>query len=685
MGERSTDLLPRIGWGALVAAAALVPIAYTRALADPFSLPKATLWWIAAILAVVGVASEVVSVRSWPVPRLRIALPLAVLVAWTLLATLLSPQPIVSALGQYGRYDGLASLVSGVVVVLAMVAFIGREPQRLASIAWAVVAGAAVSLVVVVVQGLGWAWNGWQTAEQGANAIVGLAGNSNFSGAVLALAVPFALGLRAHDQRPWVGHALLAGAVALAGGVLWSATRGGLLALLAGVAAFGALSPRLLPKAVWIVAAVGLAAGLGAVGVASLSDASGSASVGTEAVMAQSSLRQRQNIWAGAAKMVQESPVVGVGPDAFALRFPEVRSSRVGGRGLIQADEAHDIYLDRAATSGLPAVAAYLWTVGTVVVVAWRRRRSVPPGQQWILGAFGGALAGYLVQGIFSIDMVPLAFLAWTAVGGVVVVTDPAVAAERDGAARPRTPVPGWAVAGLAVGALLAIGLALRPVLADRQARAGQLAEADEPLEAYGRFASASSWLGHEPRYHQRQATSLVAAAAAEGTDPQLRQTLLDEALIAYDHALDQAPGDVLLRQAQAETHVLAAEAASDTDVSIDHLDRAIRTYRDLVRSVQAPEDLRIGYGRALEARAGLRSGAAAAQDRELAARQYEAARSYLATRADGALGLARLAVDEGRLVEARTLLVDARREAAGDDRFDAAIEELDRRIQAGS
>ncbi|MGN6696160.1 MAG: O-antigen ligase family protein [Aquihabitans sp.] len=356
MGERSTDLLPRIGWGALVAAAALVPIAYTRALADPFSLPKATLWWIAAILAVVGIASEAISTRSWPVPRVRVALPLTLLVGWTLLATILSPQPLVSALGQYGRYDGLASLVSGIVVAIALVVFVGREPQRLASIAWAIVAGAAVSLVVVVVQALGWAWNGWQSAEQGSNAIVGLAGNSNFSGAVLALAVPFALGLRAHDERRWVGHVLLAGSVALAVGVLWSATRGGLLALLAGVAVFGALSPRLLPKVVRIVALAALAVGLAIVSVASLSDPSGSAPFGSDALLAQSSLRQRQNIWAGAATMVRDSPVVGVGPDAFALRFPEVRSSRVGGRGLIQADEAHDVYLDRAAPAGLPAV-----------------------------------------------------------------------------------------------------------------------------------------------------------------------------------------------------------------------------------------------------------------------------------------------------------------------------------------
>src|SRR6478609_8174518 len=150
MGERLTTLLPRVGWAAVVAAAALVPIAYTQALADPFSLPKATVWWIAAILALAGVAAEACSLRAWPIPRLRASIPLAVLVGWTVLATVLSPQPLVSLLGQYGRYDGLASLLCGAVIALAMVVFAGRDPERLASMAWAVLVGGAISLLVVL-------------------------------------------------------------------------------------------------------------------------------------------------------------------------------------------------------------------------------------------------------------------------------------------------------------------------------------------------------------------------------------------------------------------------------------------------------------------------------------------------------------------------------------------------------
>ncbi|HWJ62270.1 MAG TPA: O-antigen ligase family protein [Acidimicrobiales bacterium] len=688
MGERLTTLLPRLGWGAVVAAAALVPVAYTRALADPFSLPKATVWWIAAILAAAGLAADAASRRSWPVPRLRAALPLGILVGWTVLATALSPQPLVSLLGQYGRYDGLASLLCGAVLALAMVAFAGREPARLVAVAWAVLAGGAVSLVVVVGQGLGWAWTGWGGPERAPDLIVGLVGNGNFSGALLALVVPFALGLRSHVPQPGVRIGLLAGAVALAGGVVWTGTRGGVLALLAGVAAFGALTPELLPKVLRIGVTAALVVGFAAIGVSSVSDVlADAAPQRLEAQLVPSSLRQRQNIWTGAGAMIRESPIVGVGPDAFALRFPEVRSSRADGLFLIDADEAHNVYLDRGATAGLPALAAYLWLVGTVAVTAWRRRRSVVPEHRWLLAAFGGAFAGYLVQGVFSIDMVPLAVLSWLALGGLLVLTDPAVEARRTGeepepAARP---VPVGALVGLFAAVAVALVLAVRPVLADRHARAGQLAEAaDEPLEAYGEFATASSWLDHEPRYHQRQAAALVAAAVADDADPGLRTTLLDEAIIGYDHALDRAPGDVPLRQAQAQVHVLAAEAAADTDVAAAHLDEAIGAYRDLMASVRATDGLHLALGRAYEARAGLESGDGSDRDLALAAEQYQLARAYRPDRVEAALALARLAVDEGELDEARQVLVDAHEET-GDERLDAAIDAVDRRIGSGS
>jgi O-antigen ligase len=685
MGARLTLLLPRLGFGALVAGALLVPIASTSALADASVLPKAVVSWVTVLIAVLGVVVESWSWRRWPVGRLRILAPLGVLVGWTALATVASPQPLVSFVGGYGRYDGLVGLLTGAGAALALVAYTARAPERLARIPVAVLAGGAIGLAVVVVQALGWPGTGWAAPWSEADGIIGLAGNPNFSGALLALAVPFALGLRAHTTGRGPRAALAVAAVALAGGVVVTGTRGGLLALAAGVTAFAWLVPDLVSKVIRWGASAALVVALGAVAASSVSDVLPVGGPdGLPGVLDTGGLGQRENIWAGSARIVGANPVVGVGPDALALEFPYERSSRTQGRGLIDADEAHDVYLDRAATAGLPALASYVWLIGTVAVVAWRGRRRVAAEHRWMLGAFGGAFAGYLLQGAVSIDVVPLAFVSWLAIGGLVSLTDPAAApaAPAEGEARP---VPAALLAVLLGAALVGSAVAVRPVIADRHARIGMTdAAAGRSLQAYGQFAQASGWLGHEPSYHQQQATALVAEAGAPATDPELRRMLLDEALIAVDHALDRAPGRVPILLTQADVHLLAAEAAPSTEEADAHVAAALATLRRLDREVRADDALHLRLGRALEVRSRLGSGAAAARDRAAAERHFEQARGYVPDSLPALEGLARIALEEGRLRDAQRHLAEARRLAPDDEDLDAAADEVDRRIRDG-
>lgn len=688
MGDRLARALPRVGWGAVVASAFLIPVAWTGAVADAFSLPKAAIWWIATALALAGVATDAIARRAWPFPKVRVAIPLGVLVGWTALATLLSDRPLTSWMGQYGRYDGFLELLCGAATMLAIVSFAGRDPRRLASLAWAFVAAAGISMLAVVVEGLGWDVGGWPVADGSDVGIVGLAGNANFSGALLALAVPVVLALRSQAGRPWQRAAGVGAAVALAGGVVWTETRGGILALVAGVAAMGALAPELLPRVVRFGAVVALVAGFVLVGASSLSDPRpGPRPSGVERLLVRSSLGERQNVWAGATAMVRSSPLVGVGPDAFGGRFAYERPSRPGNRALIVADEAHDVFLDRAATAGLPALAAYLWMVGAVAVVAWRGRGTAEPEHRWLLAAFGGACAGYLAQGAFSIDVVPLAWVAWASVGAIVALADPAVLARRGAAESEPTArsVPAPALAGVVVVLLTVVALAVRPLIADRHARLAASASSEgRPLDAYVEWRRAASWLGHEPGYVARQGDALV-TAAADTDDAALRRTLLDEALVAYDQALDRAPGDAAVRGAQAQAHLLAADAAADPSVASEHLAAALAIDRSLMRASRADDALHLDLGRALEARAGLADGGAtASRDRDLAAEQYRAALRYVPDRLAALEGLARLAIDEDRLRDARRYLVLATREERAGDRIDAAIEELDRRIEAG-
>lgn len=688
MGERLTVLLPRVGYGALVAAAFLVPIASVPAIADSFSLPKAVVLWVAAALALAGAAVQAISSRAGWVRRLRLVAPLGLLVGWTALAAALSPQPIVSLLGSYGRYDGLATVLAGAATAVAIVVFTAKRPDRLVPLVVALVASALVGTAVVAVQALGLAWTDWSVPGLGTLDVVGLGGNPNFSGALLALAVPFAWGLRSHLSERGARLGLAATAAALVVGTALTGTRGGLVALIAGIAAFSWLAPALVHRIVRYGASAALVVAVAVVAVTSSTDAVAlPASERTAAVLDTKSLDQRESIWSGAARVAAQHPVVGAGPDALALAFPYERSSRPGGRTLVDADEAHNTYLDRAATAGLPALGAYLWLVGAVAVTAWRRRRAVADADRWLLASFGGALAGYLAQAAFSIDVVPLAFVSWLSIGALASLTDPAAAASADGAAVEPRPVAAPVLAGLVALVAVVVVVALRPVAADRHARAGMEAADDgRYLDAYGEFASASSWMGHEPSYRQRAAAALVGVASEPSSDPELRRSFLDEALVAYDQVLDQAPGDVPTLLGQADTHLLAAEAASSTEDADGHLAAALDILLGLEADLRADDPLDVKIGRALEVRARLGSGDDGARDRDRAeaAERYEVARGYTPSAVPALVGLARLSIEEGRLDDAQEFLALARRAAPDDPELEAAADEVDRRIREG-
>jgi hypothetical protein len=521
--------------------------------------------------------------------------------------------------------------------------------------------------------------------------VVGLGGNPNFSGAHLALVVPIVLAARLRTPDPRARLALLGLVAALVLGIWATGTRGGLVALVGGTAVTGILVPEVLPRAVRalaVVATVVLLAGVAITGATE--ELPGPDRLDSTSALQVGAILQRTNIWAGATSMIAAHPLTGVGPDGFGRALPEHRSSR-GELQLIYADEAHNVFLDRAATAGLPALGAHLALLGGIVGSAWRARRRLPEEHRWLLGAFGGLLGGYVLQGLFSIDTIPLALLGWLAAGALVALTDPAmIAARAEGTTAPSTTsVPGAvAVVGGVLGAVLLV-LAVRPVIADLHHQRGRSAlRAGDAIGALRHDGAASSWASAEPRYLQAQAEDLVAAAVEPSIDPGLRRTLLGEAVVAYDRALDRAPRDPRLVVARAQVEVLASAAAvaeGDDEAALEHLAAGEKALRTLIEALDATDDLHLPYGRLLQARAELEAAQAAGGDRTLAlaGEQLALARRYRPHEVDATIGLAQVALAQGRREEARRL-VDEAVELGGDDpEQQAAIRELERRISA--
>lgn len=147
--------------------------------------------------------------------------------------------------------------------------------------------------------------------------------------------------------------------------VLWlSASRAGALGLAAGVGTL-VLRGKALARHRWVLVALAIALGLG---LAARPD-----------LLAANS---RGKLWGLAVRMVEASPLVGQGPNAYK------------GWWLASDDSpyffghAHNVYLNLAAETGLVGVAAGAWLIGALLL-ALARRRSSP----WALAALAATVA----------------------------------------------------------------------------------------------------------------------------------------------------------------------------------------------------------------------------------------------------------------------------------------------------
>ncbi len=227
-----------------------------------------------------------------------------------------------------------------------------RRPQRLA---WALVAaGVGLALLApVFLANKPWPVPGGaaQAALQGMQARLGETVNENVLAAALALLLPLALALalrggrRADTFAAWAATGLMAAALALAN------SRGAW----AGAAAGCALVAVLLRKELrWVGAVSGLAVAAGLVWLGPR--ALGEYLAARDAI---GGLPARIEIWTRAVYIVEDFPLTGIGPGAFAEVVTRLYPYFVVPPN-VQAPHAHNLPLQAAVELGLPGLAAFI-------------------------------------------------------------------------------------------------------------------------------------------------------------------------------------------------------------------------------------------------------------------------------------------------------------------------------------
>jgi len=385
-----------------------------------------------AILAPVIVVGLLASGGLHVLRRSGLLAPLLAFTVAVSAATALSVDPRVSVFGAPRRHEGLLALGAYAVVCAGTLVVAARGGLRLwlgAALAGGTLAGLygvaqyfGMELIVRDSTRVGW-WRPFSTS-----------GNPNFLGGYMVLMVPLAaLALMTAKRRVTMALsaiALLTSALA----ALCTYSRAawlGVLTVLMLMAILLMHSPRVhRARGAFRRFAASLAL-VGAVAVLFFTpggpmanrradwSAAERARPDAAAADATGGIQGRLYLWRHAVRLWRVRPILGYGPETFALVFPQgwdAERARVFGAAPARIDKAHNDTLDLAMSAGLAGVAAFWWVTWRAARRAWEGVRA---GGTLEIAAVAvlAAAAGYWLDVQWHFSTVSVAPVFWSALG----------------------------------------------------------------------------------------------------------------------------------------------------------------------------------------------------------------------------------------------------------------------------
>ena len=499
-----------------------VPVLFMRTGHDPFNVPKLALLTAGVALAGSLRLAEALQGRSLA-PMRRLWIPAVAIAGPLVVAWLFSAYRGWAVFGEYGRFQGLIPYLLVIALGLLTVdAFEGRAQQ----LAWALVAGASLVAFYALVQLAGADPFTWGFPYGITTQALSTLGNSNFAGGFLGIALPVGVGLALSGERRRARAVRLS--LLILAGLLATRSEGGWAAGFAGTATvLGVWFARRRPIARWLGPAVAALAigGLVLVGAYSIAR--------PESTLVPGSFKLRAWWWQEAVKTAADAPVIGHGPNAFAV---EVWQNRVEPEAIdneyAAADDPHSVPLAFLAAAGV------LGALGFLAVFAWVGWQVyTSPTDDLLTAGFLGGIIAYFVQAFVTIDEVSLRVAFWTVLAGWILARTAessttrakrkkkavAKSNSRKSPAVPlRAPV---AVGALAIVSVAATAWSAGLLLADhRYLRGEQLFASGDPEGARRQFEQA---LGFRDDFDMRHTYGFRIGAAGVELE---REDYIDEA-----------------------------------------------------------------------------------------------------------------------------------------------------------
>jgi O-antigen ligase len=245
--------------------------------------------------------------------------------------------------------------------------------------------------------------------------------NRNHFAGFCAILAPAATALAVQDirhRRILTALMNLASTAALSLGVLFSLSRGGMVALAAGNAVLlliALLRGNTATRALTVLATVLLAAS--AIVVVQRHDDILERALSLRAPASELSLQTRIGAWRDSIRLWRQYPLLGAGPNAFRAVYPQHRrSSERDAR-----DFAENEYVQWIAETGIAGALLFLFFAVRLVRNGYRALRAAPPGRLAAPVAAAAALAAAAAHALVDFPMhLPLYAITLAAITGLL-------------------------------------------------------------------------------------------------------------------------------------------------------------------------------------------------------------------------------------------------------------------------
>ena len=416
---KGKDDFSRSGLRSAIVLTVVLKLAGIVLLIDPdglqvFDFPKtlfshATDWLIIALLLLVFARFGRRAFPRGPFLLLPTGVALAAVVS-----ALFADNTYVALYGENDRYLGLTFLADAAVTYIAIiVAF--RNTRDFATLGLGLAAALLGAAGYAVLQFAGrdpLRWAEFSSQERPFSTMGNPDMFASFLSTMLVGCAAVAALAGGRAQRPLRIAALSFMVMALVVSV-FVATRGSLIGIAGGLPAVAACYLRvrgaraIRRRAAIVGAAVAITALAGVIAFTPLGGR-------LRATLAGEAVADRVLIWDSALHAIAERPVLGFGPDNFAVAYRHYRqpgSAEVFGYRVSQTS-AHDWVLQTAATTGLVGLAAMLALIGWTVNALWRRGLRTAP---MVAAPVLAGLAAFYAEGLVTPNGASIDWIPWLA------------------------------------------------------------------------------------------------------------------------------------------------------------------------------------------------------------------------------------------------------------------------------